>query len=98
MFASGQGEKGRPRVESTVCPSRVLSEDPSDPVGFVAWWLEATRWDSFSGTPGLPEWPRRGGLLRQAAVVVEAVTLLREEWSHVKPKPAEKAGKAGRGH
>lgn len=33
------------------------------------------------GRPGgPPEWPRRGGLSKQSAKLVAAVTLLRNEW------------------
>jgi len=40
-----------------------------------------------SGAPGLPEWPYRGGMLRQPAQIVDAVSLLRAEWPYV---PREK--------
>jgi hypothetical protein len=53
-------------------------------------------WDGMSGQPcGPPEWPRRGGILRQDARLVEAVALLRGEWSHVSRKREQLPAKRG---
>jgi len=60
----------------------VLSESPYE-VAFVRWWLTVTPFDGSTGRPGLPEWPRPGGTLRQYGKVVEAVSLLRAEWPYV---------------
>ena len=55
----------------------------------------STTFDGASGQPnGCPEWPRRGGVLNQDGKLVEAVELLRAEWTQLsrgdeKP-PAEK--------
>jgi hypothetical protein len=40
--------------------------------------------------PQLPEWPYRGGFLRQPAILAEAVSLLREEWVYVPRRKREK--------
>lgn len=58
----------------------------------------STTFDGFSGQPnGCPEWPRAGGMLRQDGKLVEAVELLRAEWTHLprgeKKQPAADEGK-----
>jgi hypothetical protein len=74
----------------------LLSDDDTDAIEVVDWWLSSTSFDPFSGQPlGPPEWPLKGGMFRQPAVLVEAVRLLRSEWAHVeraapKPNAAEK--------
>jgi hypothetical protein len=48
-----------------------------------------------SGHPvGPPEWPRPGGYVRQHAVLVEAVKLIRAEWPWIERSPAKAKGKA----
>lgn len=89
VFASG------PHVSVTVCPSRLLQDEPeADAV--LAWWMESSTFEAFSGAPcGPPEWPLPGGYLMQPARLVQAVSVLRSEWGHVprersKPEPEEK--------
>ena len=94
VFRSGVDDDGKSRIETTVCPRRLLDEDANDPEGFVEWWFEATHWDGMSGAPGLPEWPHPGGLLGQPALLAEAVSLLRTEWPYAHAKP--KSGKPRR--
>lgn len=87
-------------MEVNVCPARLLEEDDGEAIELVQWWLSTTHWEPMSGTPiGSPEWPYQGGELRQPNRLVEAVRLLKAEWSHLerdrpepKAAPAKKAG------
>lgn len=84
MFSSGQGPDRKPRVAVTICPVRL--QDP-DTAGLVEWFLRVADVEPWGGRlVGVREWPRRGGMLAQAAVVVEAVDLLLSEWAYL-PKP-----------
>jgi hypothetical protein len=68
----------------TVCPSRLLAENPWAEE-FVDWWLWSVEWSSWNGMPsGAPRWPFPGGLLRQPHRLVQACKLLRAEWPQVK--------------
>lgn len=83
-------------MATTVCPSRILSEDGGLARDTVEWWMLETQFDGMSGQAGRPRWPYRGGFLRQPARLVEAVSILRAEWSAImrhrsETKPAEKA-------
>lgn len=72
----------------------MLQEDP-DALTVFEWWLQSTTFDGMSGQPlGPPEWPRPGGLARQDARLVEAVTLLRTQWGKLiaeRPKKGTQA-------
>lgn len=75
--APGEGR----RWALTVCPSRVLSENP-EATELVEWFLGSTRFEGMTGAAsGPPEWPFRGGYWRQPARLVQAVKLLRGEWA-----------------
>lgn len=63
----------------------------------MTWWLEATTSDGWTGQRSLPEWPFPGGLLRQPAVIAEAVAVLREEWSLMREDQKKDSRKPGRG-
>lgn len=54
----------------------------------MLWWLSAVRWDSLTGQPGNPEWPRDGGILRQPGKLADAHELLLAEWPHVQQHKA----------
>lgn len=72
----------------TVCPSRLLADAPWAEE-FLDWWLWSVRWDSSTGNPiGAPEWPLRGGLLKQPARLVHACKVLRAEWPYLGRKRA----------
>lgn len=63
-----------------------MASDP-EVAQVVWWWLQSVPW-AVGGLGGVipagpPEWPRRGGLLRQPARLVDAVAVLFAEWSHV---------------
>lgn len=79
------GRDGKPRLSLTECPSRAV-DDP-EVARVVWWWLQSVPWavGGLGGAvpAGPPEWPRPGGLLRQPARLVEAVTVLRSEWPFV---------------
>jgi hypothetical protein len=71
-------------VATTVCPSRVLADNPAA-LEFVDWWLWSARWeidprDGERQPVGAPRWPFRGGLRRQPNRLVEACKLLSAEW------------------
>ena len=83
-----------------MCPSRTLAEDDGEAADVVRWWVASTRFDGMSGMPsGPPEWPFKGGILNQPGKLVDAVDLLRGEWSYVlgaarskkKAQPAQRA-------
>lgn len=89
MYAAGHRESGEPSIAVTVCPSRLLAENRWAEE-FLEWWMWSVRWDGMSGMPlGAPEWPRRGGLLRQPRRLVEACKLLRAEWHYLDRKKAD---------
>lgn len=57
----------------------------------MRWWLGAVRFDGFTGAlSGPPEWPCRGGILRQPGKLAEAHEVLLEEWPHVQRGRAPK--------
>ena len=83
MVFSVRAKDGKVRLATTACPARALDELP-EAKDLVLWWMNSSTWGEQSGQPlGPPEWPRAGGLLRQPAVLVEAVSILRSEWTHV---------------
>jgi len=66
----------------------------------INWWLGSVSFDGFTGRPtGPPEWPFRGGLLRQPARLAEAAQVLAGEWPHLRASkkvaaiPAEEPGR-----
>lgn len=62
-----------------MCPIRVI--DPATEA-LVAWFLAVVDREPWTGTAiGVREWPRRGGVTRQPAVLVEAVQLLTGEFN-----------------
>jgi len=80
-----------------VCPSRILADHP-EAEALVAWWVESSPWDPWmDGPAGPPEWPRPGGLMRQAAKLVEAVRILRNEWPKLRPKGKDRKRKDEQG-
>ena len=88
------GSDGKPRLSLTECPSRALADPEVERV--VWWWLQSVPWTVGLGgavPAGPPEWPRRGGLLRQPARLVEAATILRDEWAHVMAPSAKGAAR-----
>lgn len=68
----------------------------SDALDVLNWVLGSCPWDGMSGKPaGPPEWPFRGGYLRQPNRLVTLYEQCRAEFSFVgkpekkKPEPAE---------
>jgi hypothetical protein len=83
-------------MATTICPSRLLTDDGGLARDTVEWWILETQFDGMSGQAGRSRWPYPGGYLCQPARLVEAVTLLRGEWSVImrqrsEPKPAPKS-------
>lgn len=83
-------------MATTICPSRILSEDGGIARDTVEWWMLETRFDGMSGQAGPPRWPYPGGYLHQPARLVEAVSILRGEWTTIvrhrsESKQAEKS-------
>lgn len=47
--------------------------------------MQSSTFDGMSGQPnGPPEWPLPGGMLNQDGKLVDAVELLRAEWTHLR--------------
>lgn len=83
VYTAGTGPDGKPRVSTTVCPGRLLAESPHLET-ILTWFVASGSWDGMSGTPsGPPEWPYRGGMLRQPGPLVDAVIILRDEFPYV---------------
>lgn len=91
-------------MATTVCPSRLLSEDGGLARETVEWWMLETDFVPVAGlgggtlVTGRTRWPYPGGYLRQPARLIAAVNLLRSEWSTImrhrsESKAGEKAAK-----
>lgn len=98
VFKAGPCDsQGRPAVATTICPSRLLSEDDGSVRHTLQWWLDETTFDGMSGAAGPPRWPYRGGYLKQPARLVEAVRTLRGEMaSYLAMRSAEMQPKTRR--
>jgi len=89
-------------MATTVCPSRLLTEDGGLARDTVEWWMLETDFTPVAGLGGgsvivgKTRWPYPGGYLCQPARLIEAVTLLRGEWPIImrhraESKPAAKS-------